>query len=264
MPTRRRSSWTLSALLCLAIAAVASACGSSSGSGFGPTGASSSGSGGGSGGSGGDGGYGNLGGEGGTFGDGGGSGSSSGGQAPKGCDSSCPAAGGQCVSNSCIITENPGGVATGTQTQLQGGGSADAAFAWLYPYDQTVFPRGLIPPTMQFGGVTADAEYVHITCASLDYKGFFSASRAGTRLALSQLVWTAITNAASGPKRPAGRAGHQDLQREVTGPITESWPVAQGSLRGIVYYETYESQLAGGLGSVGIMRSSRAPRSPRS
>jgi hypothetical protein len=188
----------MSALLVLVIVVVASACGSSGNSGFGPTGgsASSSGGSGSSRGSGEDAGYGNLGGEGGTFGDGG-SGSSSGGQAPKGCDSSCPAAGGQCVNNACILTENPGGIPTSTQTQLQGGGSADAAFGWLYPYDKTVFPRGLIPPTLQFGGITADAEYVHITCDSLDYEGYFKPAAGPPQLVLSQLVWTAITNAAS-------------------------------------------------------------------
>ena len=34
---------------------------------------------------------------------------------------------------------------------------------------------------------------------------------------------------------------------KVAGPITETWPVAQGSLRGTIYYETYDSPLAGGV-----------------
>src|SRR6185437_4812225 len=44
---------------------------------------------------------------------------------------------------------------------------------------------------------------------------------------------------------------------KVTGPLTESWHVAQGSLRGTIYYETYDSQIiaggtagAGGLGGI--------------
>jgi hypothetical protein len=167
-----------------------------------------------------------------------------------------------CVNNSCIITENPGGISSGTQSQLQGGGTADPAFAWLYPYDNTVFPRGLISPTMQFGGITADAEYVHITCASLDYQGFFKPPAGPPQLALSALVWTAITNAASGPKDPLVVQVTKISNGMVTGPITESWPVAQGSLRGIVYYETYDSQLAGGLGSVGIMKIQPGASSP--
>ena len=44
------------------------------------------------------------------------------------------------------VRENPGGIDPGTQTSLENGGTADAAFRWLYPYDRTVFPRGLGAP----------------------------------------------------------------------------------------------------------------------
>ena len=175
-------------------------------------------------------------------------------QPPKGCDSSCPAAGGMCVNNSCILTENPGMVPPSTQTQLQGGGSGDATFAWQYPYDKTVFPRGLISPTMQFAGTAPSAMYVHITCASLDYNGYFGPPSTGPiRLALPAATWTAITNAASGPTDPLVVQVTKIAGGQVAGPITESWPVAQGSLRGVFYYETYGSPLAGGPESVGIM-----------
>jgi hypothetical protein len=237
----------------VAITAIASACGSSGPDRtFAPPGddggASSSGAS--SGASSGDGGFGTFGdsGKGGSSG-----GSSSGGQAPKGCDSSCPQAGGTCQNNSCVITENPGGVDSTTVGQLQGGGSADSTFAWQYPYDKTVFPRGLIPPTFQFAGVAPDAVYVHITCASLDYKGYFKPAAGPIRLALPAASWTAITNAASGPTDPLVVQVTKISGGQVAGPISESWPVAQGSLRGVIYYETYGSKLAGGLGSVGIM-----------
>jgi hypothetical protein len=252
----RPASRSLAALLALAITAVVAACGGGNGdSGFGKNGSGSSGggssgsaSGSGSGTVNGDGGYGN-------FTDGTAPGSDTGSPTmPLGCDSSCPAAGGQCINDACILTENPGSVDPGTQTQLQGGGSADSAFAWLYPYDETVFPRGLIPPTMQFGGVTADAEYVHITCASLDYKGYFKPVAGPPQLQLPAASWTAITNAATGPKDPLVVQVTKISNGAVTGPITETWPIAQGSLRGVIYYETYDSHLAGGLGSVGIMK----------
>jgi hypothetical protein len=239
------ASWTKTAVCALAVAAIASACGSN---GHGPSFAAPDG---GSGSSGGD----DSDGSGGSFGSSGGSGHEGGTtpQAPKGCDSSCPAAGGMCVNNSCILTENPGGIDSGTQGQLQGGGSSDSAFAWQYPYDQTVFPRGLISPTMQFAGVSPDAFYVHITCASLDYNGYFKPNGGPMRLALPAATWTAITNAASGPSDPLVVQVTKIANGQVAGPITESWPVAQGSLRGAIYYETYGSALAGGLGSVGIM-----------
>jgi len=239
---------TASVFAFIACAAIASACGTSDkDSGF-HQGSSSGSSGGGSSSGSSDGGFG-------AFGDSGGSGKDSGSNIPpKGCDASCPAAGGSCISNVCVINENPGGVDTGTQGQLGGGGTADSSFAWLYPYDQTVFPRGLIPPTMQFAGTSADAMYVHITCASLEYKGWFKPMSGQIQLALSDKVWTAITNAAGGVPDQLKVEVTKISSGAVTGPITESWPVAQGSLRGVVYYETYDSMIAGGLGSVGIMQ----------
>jgi hypothetical protein len=115
-----------------------------------------------------------------------GSGSTSGGTTT-GCDASCGAAGGTCNGATCTLSENPGGVATATQSALQAKGSADSAFTWLYPYDKTVFPKGLVSPTLQFGGGASDAEYVHITSKTLDYKGYFAGGAANAvTLSLSQ------------------------------------------------------------------------------
>ncbi len=246
----------------VALAAIVSACGASkNGSSFaGPDGGTSASSGGDD--STGDGGFGSFG-DAGLFHDGA-SGSSSGGmQPPKGCDSSCPAAGGMCVNNSCILTENPGNVPASTQMQLQAGGNGDPKFAWQYPYDNTVFPRGLIPPTMQFAGTAPSAIYVHITCASLNYNGYFGPpASANIRLALPAATWTAITNAASGPNDPLVVEVTKIAGGAVAGPIKESWPVAQGSLRGVIYYETYGSPLAGGPDSVGIMEIQPGAKQP--
>jgi hypothetical protein len=66
------------------------------------------------------------------------------------------------------ITENPGGVDPGTQSGLTAGGTADPAFRWLYPYDQTVFPRGLTGPTLQWDGTAPDALLVRVTSNLLD------------------------------------------------------------------------------------------------
>jgi len=239
---------SVSALSVLALAAIVAACGSNShGNSFNVTdgGSSSSGS---SGGSGGDSGIG-------IFGDGGssGGGKDSGPLPPKGCDSSCAAAGGKCLNNSCVIVDNAGMLANGTVTSLQGGGTADSTFTWLYPYDKTVFPRGLIPPKMQFNGISADSMYVHITCASLDYKGYYTPASGPIALSLSGPSWAAIVEATGAVPDQLKVDVTKISGGQVTGPITEHWPVAQGSLHGTIYYETYDSQLAGGLGSVGIM-----------
>jgi hypothetical protein len=180
-----------------------------------------------------------------------GGGSSGGSSGPVGCDPTCAAAGGTCSGTSCTITENPGGIATAEQTSLQGSGTSDTSFAWLYPYDRTVFPRGLVSPTMQFGGGASDAEYVHITSTNVDYKGYFAGGAQGAvNLSLSQKAWDAVL-AAIGATDTAKVAVTKTSGGSVTGPITESWSVAQGTVRGTVYHETYNSPMAG---AVGIMR----------
>jgi len=37
--------------------------------------------------------------------------------------------------------------------KLKNGGNADNAYKWLYPYNKTIFPRGLPPAVLQFDGV---------------------------------------------------------------------------------------------------------------
>ncbi|HVY47489.1 MAG TPA: hypothetical protein VHB21_16485 [Minicystis sp.] len=168
------------------------------------------------------------------------------------CDQSCMTAGGTCMGNTCVLNENPGMVDPGTQAALQSGGSADAAFRYLYPYDGTVFPRGLIAPTLQFDGTAPDAVLLRITFTGFDYTGFYGASSPG-RVKLSDAAWTALTLAAHG-----NDVVKVDVTKssggQVTGPIHETWLIAPGSLRGTIYYETYGSQLAGGANSVGIMK----------
>ena len=51
------------------------------------------------------------------------------------------------------------------------GGSSDPSFSFLYPYDQTIFPQGLLSPTMQFGGVAPDAAVVQIAGGGFTVSG---------------------------------------------------------------------------------------------
>jgi hypothetical protein len=155
------------------------------------------------------------------------------------------------------LGDNPGNVAAGTQGQLQAGGTADAAFAWLYPYDGTVFPRGLAAPVLQFAGTAPDAVYVHVSFSTLDYKGFYGASSPG-QVTLSPQLWTTITETASGTD-----SVKVELTKisggQVSGPISEIWTIAQGSLKGTVYYSSYDSPLANGGAVLTIQPGAAAP-----
>ena len=182
------------------------------------------------------------------------SGSSSGSPGTTTCDPTCAAAGGTCSGTSCTISENPGGVSSGDQGSLNGGGSADSAFAWLYPYDGTVFPRGLLPLTLQFGGTAFDAAEVKVTFPGMTYTGFYGPGAAPSQIKFSAAVWSAITAAAQATSAVKVEVT-KESSGQVSGPITETWTIAQGNIRGTIYYETYGSQLidagTGGLGGLG-------------
>ena len=147
------------------------------------------------------------------------------------------------------LTENPGGISNGTINQLKGGGNADAAFKWLYPFDKTVFPRGLASPVLQFGGTAPDAAWVHVQSASktITYDGYFGPSNPG-RVQWSANVWQEITQSAGGAD-PVAVSVTKISGGQVSGPVKETWTVAQGTLKGVVYYNSYNSTLGGQIGA---------------
>jgi WD40-like Beta Propeller Repeat len=141
------------------------------------------------------------------------------------------------------IVDNGAGISADDMTKLATGGSADPGFKWLYPYDRTIFPRGLTAPTLQFPGAT-DAMRIKITVGDFDYEGYFGGSNPA-RVDIPADVWKGATKSALAGQdvvvsatKLAGGA--------VTGPANETWRIAQGNLTGIVYYNTYVSPLANG------------------
>ncbi len=184
------------------------------------------------------------------------------GQAPQCADASCACAlaMGMWDGKTCTLSENPGAVDPGTQTKLEGGGSADNTFKLVYPYDNTVFARGLIGPTLQWNGTATDATYVHVTAPGVDYKGFFGKSNPG-RAQIAKAMWNVITIAPK-PTDPVKVEVTKISGGSVTGPATETWKMAAGSLRGVIYYETYGSAILGGAASVGLMKISPGATAP--
>jgi hypothetical protein len=86
---------------------------------------------------------------------------------------------------------------------------------------------------------------VHIKGTNVDYAGFFAAA---PQLLMSQPAWEALSNSSDGT----------DLAVEISklvggqkyGPLTQTWRVATGKLHGTIYYNTYDSLLAGGTGAM--------------
>jgi len=149
------------------------------------------------------------------------------------------------------ITKNVGNVPSNIITQLQGGGSADASFKWLYPYDKTLWPRGLSGPVMQFGGAAVQYAWLHVETASksIVYDGYYGASNPARIDLSNDPIWTTIGQSAS-PAEAVNISVTKMSSNQVTGPIHETWTFAAGSLKGTVYYNSYDSQLGNGYGAV--------------
>ena len=132
------------------------------------------------------------------------------------------------------LQENPGNVSAGDQSKLLGGGNADAGFKWLYPYDATVFPRGLEAPVLQFGGTAPSAFYVHLKSKFIDYQGFFGGTNPA-RITLPPATWKTVSQSVQA-NDPVSVEVTKLAGGLVTGPTKETWTIAPGSMRGTVYY----------------------------
>lgn len=130
---------------------------------------------------------------------------------------------------------------------------------FLYPYDKTVWPRGMLAPLVMWdsalGGVDAIQMRLTTSSGSFSWTGSFGPppilSQTGgafIRQPIPQDVWEMATNTAGG-QTVNGQADTLTLSLVVAkgatayGPITQTWRVAPGRLTGSVYYNSYGTQL---------------------
>ena len=120
----------------------------------------------------------------------------------------------------------PSGLTAATVQALLAGGSP-GSLRYLNPYDQTVFPRGLIAPTIMWdqgsaaAGAPADWVYVHLKSKVFEYKGCFAGPTPAGRIPLPQDVWNAAGAHASGASDPFSLSITVSASGKVTGPLTE-------------------------------------------
>jgi hypothetical protein len=147
--------------------------------------------------------------------------------------------------------EGPGGpVSAAVMASLQQTPTADPARTFLYPYDGTVWPRGLLAPLLQWtpGATDSTALALHLQSKSYTYDGYFGrpAALAATapfvRHPIPQDIWQQATESTAGGDTLNVRivllAGGGAV-----GPLTQAWKVAPGILQGTVYYESYGTLL---------------------
>jgi hypothetical protein len=143
----------------------------------------------------------------------------------------------------------PSGLSSASVKALLAGGSA-GSMRFLYPYAATVFPRGLIAPTVMWDGATADYVYVHLQSKAFEYKGCLAPTGTG-QLLLPQNVWAAASAHALGASDPFALSITTIASGTVTGPITEPLVIAPATLKGSIYYNSYTSKLTGMTGGFG-------------
>lgn len=132
-------------------------------------------------------------------------------------------------------TRVAGGVDATSQAQLRAAATPDGTVKWAYPYDATVFPRGLNAPELQWiGGADADFVYVHVTGPYYEYESFGTAP--SQRFSPGGTDWTQLVDSSSGDvnvrvARLAGGAGGA-----ATVIKDQTWSIAPGTMRGTIYY----------------------------
>lgn len=112
----------------------------------------------------------------------------------------------------------------------------DPALALLYPYDQTVFPRGLTGPVVQWnGGGPDDLYYIHVYNDFFEFKAYTKVpppSRYSFPLMPTD-IWLKLTASTEGPVK-------FDIQRFDGAKHylakTQTWTIAPANLTGAVYY----------------------------
>lgn len=133
-------------------------------------------------------------------------------------------------------TYNPAGVSGGDQSILLGAVDGDPSIVWQYPYDATVFPRGVYPPELMWqGGGVDDTYLVRLTSPYVDVKIFTKADPPSRHL-IDPAAWEAVTESGNGGPITMRVSRLTPGAQTATVAVEHTWTVASGSLRGTVYY----------------------------
>ncbi|MCA9595726.1 MAG: PD40 domain-containing protein [Myxococcales bacterium] len=112
---------------------------------------------------------------------------------------------------------------------------ANPSGTFLYPYDETVFARGILPPELMWSdGAAGDAYKIEIVDKNVTLTSYVNADPP-SRYLMDKKWWEALTESSDGSpvsvkvqRLDGGGVAHQ--------PMAETWSIAPGSLRGSIYY----------------------------
>jgi hypothetical protein len=133
------------------------------------------------------------------------------------------------------LQQNPAMAPAATQAALTGATTPDATVVWAYPYDGTVWARGLLAPILQWnGGAPTDTYLVHLKSATFDLQVYTTAPAApSAQVPLDPTAWQQLTDSSAG-------AASLTVSRwdgtTATVVAKQTWTLASGSMRGTIYY----------------------------
>ena len=160
------------------------------------------------------------------------------------------------------LTNTPAGLSEADVKALMAGGPR-GSLKWLYPYDGTVFPRGVDAPIMMWeGAAMTDAVYLHIQSQRFEYKGILKpaagqglfhlpdpANITATALGSKQLQKTVQLDRSYWDRAGIKSRGASDpftveltarINGVVAGPVSLRFTIARGVILGAVYYNTFD------------------------
>jgi hypothetical protein len=142
---------------------------------------------------------------------------------------------------------NAAGLSPADVQKLKAGSGSTGPLKWLYPYNGTVFPRGMLAPDLMWDGPPAEAAYVHIKSKIFEYWACVKPMDPN-RISLPQDAWD------KAGQRSFGKEDDYLIELSVLsggmvlGPAPVHIQIAQAAIKGSIYYNTYRSNLvAGGM-----------------
>ena len=133
------------------------------------------------------------------------------------------------------LQQNGANAAGNIQAQLGGASAPDAAVVWAYPYDGTVWPRGLLAPILQWnGGGATDTYYVHIKSATFELDDYaMSTGAPASQIALDNPTWAQFVDSTSGTTQITVARWNGTAATLIA---NHTWTIAPASMRGTIYY----------------------------
>jgi hypothetical protein len=153
--------------------------------------------------------------------------------------------------------DNPAAASPADVQALTAGGMP-GSLKFLYPYEGTVFPRGLLPPTLMWDGGTPDLVYVHIKSNTFEYRGVLKPvvdmNTMAPQLTLPEDVWKSAGLQTGGKDDPFTLELSARISGAVNGPVALHFVIAQATVKGSIYYNSYASQLPGAAIGGNVLR----------